>query len=585
MAALQEVQKIIAQVAGVPPAKVKENLDRAHKEATRLTKASGVTLLDLCNKIEAATTSVEARAAFKDFNLLMMIYLGAAAGPVHDKLLRGVLSTVKLSEKLLRAFGQSPTVKEAVRDYKIHILRELARSIQLRESQRRRFETMDDDLFSTFLPDPVSPLSDTDPLPGGDDEPKTPKRKLSEVSGLKPIPKKPRVPELATADEIFAEGSDDVTTRKKVLLTREKLRAGLHNPKGLLDLVGSSTSALDRTKRLEMLKGAGMSFKGTSSFSDRLNAAIQRLDLGLGGHSTDDTLLFGSKVLSCPGFLSKKNTTEIENNLIHGTSSWKHQNAYAKMMIAGCMNQAKRIFEKFDEVLYGPAPEQLIKETHQTIRGLLHSEDCAKFLAAKGDEVSSEGVDYQNFIKKIVEAVSPIIPVTLRNKTLDGGYLRTALLLLSAAEFLFAQYEQDVREKANPAGVVGMAVAMHAEFKRSTLYNEDLKTVQEFGRDLQSQYQTSMGLGSSFGKDSMTRGRSRSRNFRGRGGYASSRPYQGWASSQTTQQPFAASTRGLANVRAGRGHSNLLSMRRRGACFDYQAGTCLRGGACRYHHS
>ena len=254
-------------------------------------------------------------------------------------------------------------------------------------------------------------------------------------------------------------------------------------------------------------------------------------------------------------------------------------------MIAGCMNQAKRIFEKFDEVLYGPAPEQLIKETHQAIRGLLHSEDGAKFLAAKGDEVDSEGVDYQIFIKKIVEAVSPIIPITLRNKALDGGYLRTALLLLSAAEFLFAQYEQDVRERANPAGVVGMAVAMHAEFKRSTLYNEDLKTVQEFGRDLQSQYQTSMGLGSSFGKDSMSRGRSRSRNFRGRGGYASSRPYQGWTSSQTTQQPFAASTRGLANVRAGRGHSNLLSMRRRGACFDYQAGTCLRGGACRYHHS
>ena len=373
MSAFQEVQKIIAEVAGVPPVKVKENLNRAHTEATRLTKASGVTLLDLCKKIEAATTSVEARTAFKDFNLLMMIYLEAAPGPEHDKLLREVLSKVKLSEKLVSAFGQSPSVKEAVRGYKINILRELARSIQLRESQKRRFETMDDDLFSTFLPDPVSPLSDTDPRPGGDDEPKPPKRKLSDVSVFKPLPKRPKVPELAAANEIFADGSDDVTTRKKVLLTREKLRAGLHNPKGLLDLVGSSTSALDRTKRLEMLKGAGMSFKGARSFSDKLNAAIQRLDLGLGGHSTDDTLLFGSKVLSCPGFLSKKNTTEIENNLIHGTTSWKHQNAYAKLMIAGCMNQAKSIFEKFDEVLYCPAPKQLIGETHQAIRSLLNS--------------------------------------------------------------------------------------------------------------------------------------------------------------------------------------------------------------------
>ena len=161
--------------------------------------------------------------------------------------------------------------------------------------------------------------------------------------------------------------------------------------------------------------------------------------------------------------------------------------------------------------------------------------------------------------------------------------MRTALLLLNAAEFLFSQYEQDIREKANPAGVVGMAVAMHAEFKRSTLYNEDLKTVQELGRELQSQYQTSMGLGSSFGKDSMLRGRSRSRRFRGRGGYASSRPYQRWAN-QTTHQPFAATNRGTTNVVAGRGQGNVFSMRRRGVCYDYQAGTCLRGGACRYLH-
>ena len=138
---------------------------------------------------------------------------------------------------------------------------------------------------------------------------------------MAPIPKKSKLPRLASVDEVFADGSDEVTKRKKLLLTREKLRAGLHDPKGLLDLVGSSTSALDRTKRLELLKDAGMSFKGTKSFSDKLNAAILRLDLGLGGHSSEDTLLFGAKVLSCPGFLTKKNTTDIENNLIHGATS------------------------------------------------------------------------------------------------------------------------------------------------------------------------------------------------------------------------------------------------------------------------
>ena len=86
--------------------------------------------------------------------------------------------------------------------------------------------------------------------------------------------------------------------------------------------MGPSTTALDRTKRLELLKGAGMSFKGPSrSFSDRLNAAIQRLDLGLGGHSIADTLLFGAKVMSCPGALSKKNITDVENNLSNGSTT------------------------------------------------------------------------------------------------------------------------------------------------------------------------------------------------------------------------------------------------------------------------
>ena len=90
-----------------------------------------------------------------------------------------------------------------------------------------------------------------------------------------------------------------------MLLTREKLRSGLHDPKGLLDLAGPSTNALDRTKKLELLKGAGWNFTGNSSpFYDRLNAAELRLNLGLGGHSVRETQLFGAKVLSLPGFLS-----------------------------------------------------------------------------------------------------------------------------------------------------------------------------------------------------------------------------------------------------------------------------------------
>ena len=85
----------------------------------------------------------------------------------------------------------------------------------------------------------------------------------------------------------------------------------------------SSTSALEHTKKLELLNAAGYQFnsQNKSTFSDKLNSAILRLDLGLGAHSLSDTYLFGAKVLSSPGFLSKKNITDIENNVVDGKAS------------------------------------------------------------------------------------------------------------------------------------------------------------------------------------------------------------------------------------------------------------------------
>ena len=93
-----------------------------------------------------------------------------------------------------------------------------------------------------------------------------------------------------------------------------------------------------------------------------------------------DTLLFGASVLNSPGFPSKKNILDVENNLVNASTTWKHQDAYAKMAIAGCLEQAKKIIEKFDEVLYGPAPESLVEETHSLITDILVSEEAKAFL-------------------------------------------------------------------------------------------------------------------------------------------------------------------------------------------------------------
>ena len=55
--------------------------------------------------------------------------------------------------------------------------------------------------------------------------------------------------------------------------------------------------------------------------------------------------------------------SDIQNNNVEGKTTWKHQNAYAKMIIAGAINQAKRIVQKFDTVLHGAKPEVLVGET------------------------------------------------------------------------------------------------------------------------------------------------------------------------------------------------------------------------------
>ena len=73
---------------------------------------------------------------------------------------------------------------------------------------------------------------------------------------------------------------------------------------------------------MELLKSAGMDFKSQKgTFSEKVNAANLRLDLGLAGHTIGDTLLFGAKVLSSPRNLTRVNRSDIENNIVDGKTS------------------------------------------------------------------------------------------------------------------------------------------------------------------------------------------------------------------------------------------------------------------------
>ena len=116
----------------------------------------------------------------------------------------------------------------------------------------------------------------------------TPKRGISSITALEPIRKKSKIPALASLAQLSAIAAEEGAQKKRVLVTREKLRSGLRDPKGLLNLVGPSTNALERTKKLELLKSSGLLFNlQKKSFSDKLTAAILSLELGLAGRVAD----------------------------------------------------------------------------------------------------------------------------------------------------------------------------------------------------------------------------------------------------------------------------------------------------------
>ena len=608
MSGIQEITKLVSEAEGIMSGSDKYHglIKSAMDEVANLLKGTQDSLSAICRDVEAAAGKEELKKAFKRLNGVWSIFLGLVLPAEYDQRLLRAISAFDSGARFASFLATASSASCALSDYKSAIMSQLANSIRMRNERKRVVDVMDESLFSRFLPEPSPPCDDANS--GGvnahssdqglSQKAGSIKRPISEVAQLQVNPlKKSRVPALASVAQVSAVEDLHNTPKKKVLMTREKLRSGLHDPRGLLNIAGSSTNALEHMKRLELLKSAGVEFdsKKNSSFSEKLNAAVARLDLGLGGQSLKDSLLFGAKILSLPRALSTKNISDIEYNSVYGNTTWSHQNMYAKMMISGCLNQSRRIFEKFDEVLFGAAPEAMIEECHQKIRNLLCSEEARRIQPNedKTDNVSVKASD--ELIKSIIEAVTPIIPISVRNKSLDGGYLRTALYLLGAAEFLFTQYEPDIRVKANPAGLVGMCSTMHAEIERSVLWQQELRSFDEFMKDMRSQYQTSLGLGTSFANDAARRQKRRPRSSRGRPfsrGQGFQRRTDTFRSQQDAtmvgnQYGYRGRGRGTQGSQGGltRNLVDIAALRARGVCYDYSAGACARGDSCRYFHS
>ena len=558
---------------------------QALEEVVGLLKTTKDSLLTVCREAEIAHTEEALRRAYKGLNRIVRLFVEAAPGSTHDARVLEAVASVQSTGRWEAALGSASSIMEASKNYKTALCQELAAKIRRWEETDRIDEEADNEMFSLML----AGTSPADTL--SKDSAASKKRGLSSIPELGKIPRRSKVPALASLSRISGLNSNG-SPNKRILLTREKLRAGLHDHRGLLDLSDSSTNALERTKRLELLKSSGLlpESKG-SKFTGKLNAATTRLELGLGGQSVSDTLLFGAKVLSIPGVLSDKNISDIESNNVEADTTWSHQNAYGKQLIAGCLHQAKTIFQLFDEVLWGQPPEVSIEKTHQSIKSLLQSSDALSVLGIQDDTDEDLVTAHHEFIKKIIEAVSPILPIALRNKSLDSGYFRTALQLLGAAELLFTRYESDIRGEANPAGFVGLSSLLHSDLEEGVVFSEKLKPLKDSLVALRAQYQTSLGLGDAFPKDSMARKKNKAKRQRRRP-FSRGRWYgsQGLNRQQHEQLPFmyqGGQPFGPAGQQAiqGSGRGAVAPVNAaRGRCYAFQAGECRRGSGCRYSH-
>ena len=294
------------------------------KQCLRIAKDS---LPKICEEIENASSRSIIRAVFRRFNSITQIFLRLAPTDKYNDLISAALCELDASSRLQSFLTTASSVQDAITNYKSSVLRDLAAIITRNQERRRIEDERDDELFSQILPKPS---------PEPEFEEVSRKSAITEVEELlQLIPKKTKVPQLAPLHLTPGNGADGQAAKKNELVTRQKLRAAQLDPKELLNLVSVSSNALERTKQLEMRKTAGLLQKNSrkSSFSDRLQDAKVRVDLGLAGQQTGDTLLFGQRVMSAPGFLSAKNVTEIQNNNIEGNTTWRHQNF--KMRIVG----------------------------------------------------------------------------------------------------------------------------------------------------------------------------------------------------------------------------------------------------------
>ena len=269
MSLQQEVDSILQDQPSGGNGEPDSVFELAAREAENIARASGMSLKDICTAVEGALNRNDLLEALAHFNSLMHIFLEISSDDMQQSVL-DTLGALPSSEHFRALLNTHQSLPEVIRAYKSLVAKDLGDSIRRREDFLRASQIQDGELLDSLLPQlstkEVVGLGQEKPAPlgGGEGSPLPRKRGLASVTEVEDMPRIPKkkksaIPALADV-EIADSSSNTGLSPKKTLRTRERLRAGLHDPRGLLNLVGSSTNELERTKKLELLKSAGFCF-------------------------------------------------------------------------------------------------------------------------------------------------------------------------------------------------------------------------------------------------------------------------------------------------------------------------------------
>ena len=152
MSAEQEISNIVQEAEGIENTLDVAAVALTVKEVENLLEGTNNSLHAMCMRVEKATSKDGVKAAFRDLNRVMRIFLKMASEVTNHRLVLQAICSLGVSPCFEGILTSATSLREGLTGYKTAVLRDLASFMQQRRDQADLDDELDDDLISQFLP-------------------------------------------------------------------------------------------------------------------------------------------------------------------------------------------------------------------------------------------------------------------------------------------------------------------------------------------------------------------------------------------------------------------------------------------------